>query len=296
MSNTGKSVEEGEIKRIGRILVKDIQAIMKKFINNFEIYKIFEVIHMEKFFLGLTFLAIAFCLIVAPLVGVISLLSGVEQFFGFWVAALACMAIDIIIIAYRITGQKMNDNNRERMKKIRTAVNVITIVVAVCLLPGAWLISEDGRKANRKKDSYDYNSYDSSYSSYDSESYGSSSGSGSSSSSTGSFGSSGSKTESEKKCSYSGCDNRTTSEYYCYKHRCHKSGCEKIIYKETLYCSEHQSEGYYKEKARKEREKNKPEDEYGVNDYSDAEDFYYDNYDDFDGYEDAEDYYNEYAE
>lgn len=251
---------------------------------------------MEKFFLGLTFLAIGFILIVSPLVAFASLTSGIEQSFPFLVLSLACMAIDIIIIAYRIIGQKINDNNQERMKKIRTAVNVITIVVAVCLLPGAWSISEDGKKANRKKDSYDYNSYDSSYSSYDSGSYGGSSGSGSSSNSTSSYSSSGSKTESEKKCSYSGCDNRTTSEYYCYKHRCHKSGCEKKIYKDTLYCSEHQSEGYYKEKARKEQKKNKAEDEYGVNDYSDAEDFYYDNYDDFDGYEDAEDYYNEYVE
>lgn len=125
---------------------------------------------MEKFFLGLTFLAIGFILIVSPLVAFASLTSGVDQSFGLWVVALVSMVIDIIIIAYRIIGQKTNDSNRERMKKIRTAVNVITIVIVVCLLPGAWSISEDGKKANRKKDSYDYNSYDSSYSSYDSRS------------------------------------------------------------------------------------------------------------------------------
>jgi hypothetical protein len=34
-------------------------------------------------------------------------------------------------------------------------------------------------------------------------------------------------------------------------------------------------------------------DPYHVNSYDDAEDFYYDYYDDFDGYEDAEDYFNE---
>ena len=37
------------------------------------------------------------------------------------------------------------------------------------------------------------------------------------------------------------------------------------------------------------------EDEYSVGDYADAEDFYYDHYDDFYDYEDAEDYYNEHA-
>lgn len=58
-------------------------------------------------------------------------------------------------------GQKMNDSNRERMKNIWTAVNVVTIVVAVCLILGVWSISEDGKKANRKRDSYAYHLYDS---------------------------------------------------------------------------------------------------------------------------------------
>ncbi|MBE5943205.1 MAG: hypothetical protein E7264_11815 [Lachnospiraceae bacterium] len=38
------------------------------------------------------------------------------------------------------------------------------------------------------------------------------------------------------------------------------------------------------------------DDPYDVKSYSDAEDFYYDNYDDFWDYEEAEDYYNEYGE
>lgn len=41
---------------------------------------------------------------------------------------------------------------------------------------------------------------------------------------------------------------------------------------------------------------NKSDDPYNAKDYSDAEDFYDDNYDDFDGYEDAEDYYDEWGE
>lgn len=40
--------------------------------------------------------------------------------------------------------------------------------------------------------------------------------------------------------------------------------------------------------------KKKVEDEYNVNDYSDPEDFYDDNYDDFWDYDEAEDYYNRY--
>ena len=42
------------------------------------------------------------------------------------------------------------------------------------------------------------------------------------------------------------------------------------------------------------KKKSNNDDPYDVNEYSDPEDFYYDNYDDFWDYEDAEDYYNEY--
>lgn len=178
---------------------------------------------MEKFFLGLTFLAIGFILIVSPLVAFVSLISGVDQSFGLWVVALVSMVIDIIIIAYRIIGQKTNDSNRERMKKIRTAVNVITIAIAVCLLPGAWSISEDGKQAKRKTDSYDHYSYNRTYSSYDS---GSSSSFGNSSYATGSFGSSSNSQKesapksstSKKNYSYSGnsSDKTKKSPYQAY--------------------------------------------------------------------------------
>ena len=46
-------------------------------------------------------------------------------------------------------------------------------------------------------------------------------------------------------------------------------------------------------KDKKSSSSKKKEDPYNVNEYSDPEDFYYDNYDDFWEYEEAEDYYNE---
>ncbi len=49
-------------------------------------------------------------------------------------------------------------------------------------------------------------------------------------------------------------------------------------------------------KNKKSSSSKKKEDPYNVNDYSDPEDFYYDNYDDFWEYEEAEDYYNRYHE
>ena len=49
-------------------------------------------------------------------------------------------------------------------------------------------------------------------------------------------------------------------------------------------------------KNKKSNSSKKKEDPYNVNDYSDPEDFYYDNYDDFWEYEEAEDYYNRYHE
>ena len=49
-------------------------------------------------------------------------------------------------------------------------------------------------------------------------------------------------------------------------------------------------------KNKKSRSSRKKSDSYDVNEYSDPEDFYYDNYDDFWDYEEAEDYYNSYHE
>ncbi len=70
------------------------------------------------------------------------------------------------------------------MRKIRKAVKITAIIIAVCLLPGTWFVSEEGYKANRKKgSSYDYN-YSGSHSSYDSRIFGSSRGKSSSSSSS----------------------------------------------------------------------------------------------------------------
>lgn len=52
----------------------------------------------------------------------------------------------------------------------------------------------------------------------------------------------------------------------------------------------------YTSSSYKSKKKSKKTDPYNVNDYSDPEDFYYDNYDDFWEYEEAEDYYNTYHE
>ncbi len=49
----------------------------------------------------------------------------------------------------------------------------------------------------------------------------------------------------------------------------------------------------YTSSSYKSESKSKKSDPYNVNDYSDPEDFYYDNYDDFWEYEEAEDYFNE---
>ena len=51
----------------------------------------------------------------------------------------------------------------------------------------------------------------------------------------------------------------------------------------------------YKSYSSKSKSSNS-EDEFSAKDYVDADDFYYDHYDDFYDYEDAEDYYNEHAD
>ena len=86
------------------------------------------------------------------------------------------MPIVAFLITNRITFHKANGGNEERMRKIRKAVKITAIIIAVCLLPGTWFVSEEGYKANRKKgSSYDYN-YSGSHSSYDSRIFGSSRG------------------------------------------------------------------------------------------------------------------------
>ena len=82
------------------------------------------------------------------------------------IVAFLSVVNDVFIITNRITFHKANGGNEERMRKIRKAVKITAIIIAVCLLPGTWFVSEEGYKANRKKgSSYDYN-YLGSHSSY----------------------------------------------------------------------------------------------------------------------------------
>ena len=134
----------------------------------------------------MTFLLLifGFILIEMPIVAFLSVVNDVHQPLPILIMALICTVIDVIIITNRITFHKTNGGNEERMRKIRKAVKITAIIIAVCLLPGTWFVSEEGYKANRKKgSSYDYN-YSGSHSSYDSRIFGSSRGKSSSSSSS----------------------------------------------------------------------------------------------------------------
>ena len=126
----------------------------------------------------MTFLLLifGFILIEMPIVAFLSVVNDVHQPLPILIMALICTVIDVFIIINRITFHKANGGNEERMRKIRKAVKITAIIIAVCLLPGTWFVSEEGYKANRKKgSSYDYN-YSGSQSSYDSRIFGSSRG------------------------------------------------------------------------------------------------------------------------
>ncbi len=184
---------------------------------------------MEKLFLGLTFLAIGFALIVSPLLAILCLMDGFEQPFVSLVMALICMVIDIIIVACWITGRKMNDTNRERMKKIRTAVNVITMFVAICLLPGVWSVSEEGQAAKRKEEYKEYLSTRRTSNSNKTTER--------SSNSTSAYTSS---SKSTNTCVYTGCERKRYKGSYCIYHACTDSECDLGRYEESLYCFAHQ--------------------------------------------------------
>lgn len=115
----------------------------------------------------------------------------------------------------------------------------------------------------------------------------------------------------EPKCIYSGCDNSVAEESnYCYLHRYTNYSSYKKNYSSGSSYDSNSNYGNSAEKAKdtstynsgytnksyankSSSSSNKDDDPYGAKDYSDPEDFYYDNYDDFWDYEDAEDYYND---
>lgn len=101
----------------------------------------------------MTFLLLifGFILIEMPIVAFLSVVNDVHQPLPILIMALICTVIDVFIITNRITFHKANGGNEERMRKIRKAVKITAIIIAVCLLPGTWFVSEEGYKANRKK-------------------------------------------------------------------------------------------------------------------------------------------------
>ena len=81
--------------------------------------------------------------------------------------------------------------------------------------------------------------------------------------------------------SYSGSSSKSGGSAYSYQSKTTSSAVQPTTKKPTYksYSSKSKSSRF--------------EDEYSAKDYVDADDFYYDHYDDFYDYEDAEDYYNE---
>lgn len=84
--------------------------------------------------------------------------------------------------------------------------------------------------------------------------------------------------------SYSGGSSKSGGSAYYYQSKSDSSSVQPTTKKST-----------YKSYSSKSKS-GKSKDEYSAKDYVDADDFYYDHYDDFYDYEDAEDYYNEHAE
>lgn len=138
---------------------------------------------------------------------------------------------------------------------------------------------------------------------------------------------------SKKYCSYHNCKHTGCYECavdgYCAYHECIEYGCENEQYGDTCYCEDHQYiwesylAGKEAEEAKEQREEEKYSsgggvligdddssasnkkstsskkteiDPYDAQNYTEADDFYYDHPDDFLDYEDAEEYLEEYWE
>lgn len=126
------------------------------------------------------------------------------------------------------------------------------------------------------------------------------------------------------KCIVDGCDSeQMEGSSYCYYHKnstwnryykSHTNGASSYNNSTSKYNSSSSSSDSYSSSkntssynadskssdtsssAKKSYTSNKDDDMYDASSYSDAEDFYYDNYDDFCDYEEAEEYYDEYGE
>lgn len=239
---------------------------------------------MEKKYIYLIILILG---IIEPCAIIRCILQGNEVSFAMTFITIVEIVLLIIFLTNKLTGRFMNENNRARLQGVRKTVRVLSIIIALCVIPTVWTFSAEGNKTGRKSTTRNY--YSGSYQSY-------------SSSNTYSGSSSSYSRKSKKICRKAGCNKNTTiNRDYCYSHTCKESSCQNGVYLDTSYCSQHQPEKSSTQKpyssSRNSSSKSKKEDdEYGVNNYSDEEDFYYDNYDDFESYEDAEDYYNEYVD
>lgn len=233
-------------------------------------------------------LALVFIAICSPILTLFALVDGAKVAFILIVTTLIELVILLIVFMDKMLARITTSENRDRKKRIQKVVNVVIISVAVCLLPGAWSISEEGRQSHTRDYSYD-SEYEGNFSSYLSDTRNEREESGY-----------GNHHQTKKQCQYHDCERILVDETdsYCYYHVCKKMGCKSVRYKETEYCEIHTGEEKKQDTYNSNRSSSskKKEDDYGVNDYSDAEDFYYDNYDDFESYEDAEDYYDEYAD
>lgn len=243
---------------------------------------------MEKIIQILFIVALAFIAICSPILSLLALVDGAKVSFVLIVITLIELAILLIVFKDKLLVRITTTKNQDRKKRIQKVANVVIILVAVCLLPGAWSISEEGEKSHTRD--YSYNSgYEGNHSSYSSNIGNERKESGY-----------GNYHQTKKKCQYHDCERLLVDETdsYCYYHECKKTECKSVRYNGTEYCKIHTGEGKKQNTYNSNRSSSSKmkEDEYGVNDYSDAEDFYEDNYDDFESYEDAEDYYDEYAD
>ena len=100
------------------------------------------------------------------------------------------------------------------------------------------------------------------------------------------------------KCIVDGCNSeREEGSSYCYYHK--NSAVYKYNKSHSNSSSYYSSTSSYSSSSEKKSSlytSDKDDDPYDVSSYSDAEDFYYDNCDNFWDYEEAEEYYDEYGE
>lgn len=96
---------------------------------------------------GLIFIAIG-----SPIATILALTTGIKISFILILISQIELVIFLIVLMGKILARVFSDKNKDWVGELEKVVNILIVLVTICLLLGAWSMSEQGNK----KHSHDY--------------------------------------------------------------------------------------------------------------------------------------------